>query len=201
MRINVSPILIRPGFRISVGPGPYSNADSREVREEQRGWLNDTFTAIVNVSDETFTATDPLPRVPTFWVPLIEVSPWGFASLFALKRILDGLLFSSSESNPSHIYLHCHGGTNRSRAIAQIWLKSLLRTSGGTLDSVPQIPDARWAIDKNLIEGCLPPHFAEFLAAMNRYPTMSAVGVLNLVNLLDEALTPQVAATQAPSAQ
>jgi len=197
MRITVSPILVRPGFRISVGPGPYYNTDSREVREEQRGWLTDTFTAIVNVSDETFTATDPLPLVPTFWVPLIEVCPWGFTSLFALKRILDGLFFSSSESKPAHVYLHCHGGTNRSRAITQIWLRSLLRTSGGMLDTVPEIPDARWAIDKNLIEGCLPPRFAEFLAAMNRYPTMSAVAVLNHADLLDEALTPQVAASQA----
>ena len=153
---------LRPDFILSVG-GIAAAPDERAM--ERQAWRG-KFDAVINVSDTPELAVNPLPGLLTHWFPIQETSAWGYSSLFASKRVLDWLW-----KGPARVLVHCHGGTNRSLTVAQIWLDSV--------GIAQEFRGARSQIKHNLSMGHMPAHYEEFLQAMNKFPNYSELGIVD----------------------
>lgn len=92
---------------LTVGPFP--------IRQNQ--WFDATkYDIVINVSDEFYFDTDLLIQsaaVKTFWFPMSEQKKdVGLASIYGAMVVL-----WNAEREKKRVYLNCHAGKNRSRAV------------------------------------------------------------------------------------
>ena len=80
--------------------------------------VNDTFPArpIQTFSGD---ATDAPGFMRCFWVPVDEVTFWGYTPFFAVKRILDHYAVGVNK-----ILVHCASGIHRSPTVVYAWMMS-----------------------------------------------------------------------------
>jgi len=66
-----------------------------------------------------------------FWFPINEAAVWGYATIFAAKKVLDQKLRRERKS----VYLHCEQGQIRSMLVAMLWLQSFGAGAGEALEN------------------------------------------------------------------
>ena len=88
-------------FNLTIGPMEFA---------ERSGW-----DVIINVNDTMPVNTS----TQVFWLPIDQVTFWGYPVFFATKRILD-----EHFKRHSRILVHCMMGAHRSRMIVYAWLLS-----------------------------------------------------------------------------
>jgi hypothetical protein len=137
------------------------------------------FDLILNVSDSPCWLDDitlPLTYGCIYqWIPIEEMSNWGYEPFFASKRLLDRAF--KLELN---IGIHCHAGVHRSPAIAYAWM-----LSNNPKEEVNEL----WKDDVSSIIGAFKrdvergtiPKLQRFHMYMNDYPEYSLLAIKHLL--------------------
>ena len=104
-----------------------------------------------------------------FWFPINESAVWGYATLFAAKKVLDQKLRRERKS----VYLHCEQGQIRSMLVAMLWLQSF----GAGADEA--LENRQWLLESKIRFGHLPVRIVEFMALSEQFPDDTLYGLLN----------------------
>jgi len=121
------------------------------------------YDLVINLNDAFNPAT-------TIWFPINEVSPWGYAPFFFIKRMLD-------HAGPEKkILLHCAAGACRSPMMLYCYLLS----KGETGASIEEKYGGKYntLYDMMVRRGHIPADLLRFYALMDQHPTNSLMGVL-----------------------
>jgi hypothetical protein len=94
--------------------------------KEQLAWMVAEPQVIINVADSAcFTFELSSKGKPNYWFPILEYARWPVSNLFGVKRVLD---FCSIHPGVT-VFVHCHGGLVRSKAVVAIWLMERFKLS------------------------------------------------------------------------
>lgn len=130
--------------------------------------LRDRYGLVINVND-AFLSNTP------YWFPINEVTPWGHAPFFYVKRLLD---FHIQVDSNVKILIHCAAGAERSPMMAFCYMMSLGFT--------PEEIDEKCLHGRSLSQryyhlikyGIVPGDLPAFYKLMNEYPTNSLMGIM-----------------------
>jgi hypothetical protein len=137
--------------KLVVGGFPFINTN--------QGFTLNDFDVVINVSDEYY----PQHQINAFWFPMNEAKKdVGLNSIYGAMVIL-----FDAEKNNKRVYLHCHAGVNRSRAIqaAYYYLRTgeqlKAETSSGAINRLCAMSNRGYLPPKNEME--------HFLCTLNKY--------------------------------
>lgn len=126
----------------------------------------EAYQVVINVSDQPGLELDPLPGRQYFWLPISEWGEWGYATFYALKKILDRVIVAEQKKT----LVHCAVGAHRSVLAVHLWLQSVGEAGLGRGHEAQLRQDIRY--------GRIPSRLPEFFRRMDAQPSESAIAIL-----------------------
>jgi hypothetical protein len=142
--------------------------------DDQLAWIAKSVHLCINVSDSPCYSHQMI-SVGNIWFPIVEHAKWPITSLYGITTTIDAF------NKPGRrIYIHCHGGITRSRAVIAIWLLSQSSIVMTHAEEIVGIPTGY--LSRLMDLGRFSKHDLDVLRYAHRHPMMSLSEILKTVD-------------------